>query len=118
MGEVRLTIEVGDVQEERFESVEVLVDTGATYSQVPGSLLRRLGIPVKWEAQVRLADGNVITGQIGQASVKLAGKTFITPVSFGREGEPNLLGLVALETAMLAVDPVAQALVTAVGWKA
>ena len=118
MGEVRLIIEVGDVQEERFESVEVLVDTGATYSQVPGSLLRRLGIPVRWEAQVRLADGNVITDQIGQASVKLAGKTFVTPVSFGKDGEPNLLGLVALETAMLAVDPVAQALVPTVGWKA
>ena len=118
MGEVRLIIEVGDVQEERFESVEVLVDTGATYSQVPGGLLRRLGIPVKWEAQVRLADGNVIMDQIGQASIKLEGKTFVTPVSFGKDGEPNLLGLVALETAMLALDPVAQALVPVVGWKA
>ena len=58
--EVRLTIEAGDVQEERFESVEVLVDTGATYSQVPGNLLRRLDVPVKWEAQVRLADGNIV----------------------------------------------------------
>jgi len=118
MGEVRLTIEVGDVREDRFEQVEVLVDTGSTYSQVPGALLRRLGIPVRWEAQVRLADGRIITDQIGQASIRLEGKTFVTPVTFGREGEPNLLGLVALETAMLAVDPVDQRLIPTIGWKA
>jgi predicted aspartyl protease len=118
VGEVRLIIEIGDVQEERFEPAEVLVDTGATYSQVPGSLLRRLGIPVKWEAQVRLGDGSIVTDQIGQASIRLEGKTFMTPVTFGRDGEPNLLGLVALETALLAVDPVDQRQVPTIGWKA
>ncbi len=118
MGEVRVTIEVGDVREENYEQVEVLVDTGATYSQIPGSLLRRLGIPVRWEAEVRLGDGSIVTDQIGQASIRLGGKTFFTPVTFGREGEPNLLGVVALETALLAVDPVEQRLVPTIGWKA
>lgn len=118
MGEVIVTIEVGDAREERFESLEVLVDTDATYTQVPGSLLRRLGIPVRWEADVRLADGNIVTDQIGQAAIRLADKTFFTPVTFGREGEPNLLGVVALETALLAVDPVEQRLVPTIGWKA
>lgn len=98
--------------------MEVLVDAVATYSRVPSSLLRRLGVPVEWEAQVRLGDGSVVTDQIGQTSIKLAGKTFVTLVSIGRDGEPNLLELVALETAMLAVDPVAQFLVTVIGWKA
>ncbi len=42
----------------------------------------------------------------------------MTPVTFGREGEPNLLGVVALETALLAVDPVEQRLVPTIGWKA
>ena len=118
MGEVRVTIEVGDAKEERFESLAVLVDTGATYTQVPGSLLRRLGISVRWEADVRLADGSIVTDQIGQAAIRLADKTFFTPVTFGREGEPNLLGVVALETALLAVDPVEQRLVPTIGWKA
>ena len=118
MGEVRLTIEVGDVREEQFEPVEVLVDTGSTYCQVPGSVLRRLGVPVRWVAEVRLADGRVITDQVGQASIRLEGKTFVTPVTFGREGEPNLLGVVALETALLAVDPVEQRLIPTIGWKA
>ena len=118
MGEVRLTIEVGDVQEEKFEPVEVLVDTGTTYCQIPSSVLGRLGIPVKWEADVRLADGSIVTDKVGQASIRLEGKTFITPVAFGREGEPNLLGVVALETTLLAVDPVEQRLIPTIGWKA
>ena len=118
MGEVRVTIEIGDVREENYEEVEVLVDTGATYSQVPESLLHRLGVPVRWGAEVRLGDGSMVTDRIGQASIRLGGKTFFTPVTFGREGEPNLLGVVALETALLAVDPVGQRLVPTIGWKA
>ncbi|MFQ5880385.1 MAG: aspartyl protease family protein, partial [Dehalococcoidia bacterium] len=44
MGTFRVTIEVGDPQGERFEAVEALVDTGATYSVAPRSLLERLGV--------------------------------------------------------------------------
>ena len=77
MGEVRVTIEVGDPREERFEPVEVLVDTGATYSQIPCSLLRRLGIPVRWEAEVRLADGSIVTDQVGQAPIRLGKRHFL-----------------------------------------
>ena len=118
MGATFVTIELGDVRRERFESIEVMVDTGSTYSQVPGELLYGLGINPEWEAQVRLADGRIITDQIGQASIRLEGKTFVTPVTFGKEGEPSLLGLAALETAMLAVDPVDQRLIPTIGWKA
>ena len=37
--------------------------------------------------------------------IRLAGKEFPTPVTFGEDGEQNLLGAMALEDAMLAVDP-------------
>ena len=118
MGAIFITIEVGDVGREQFEPVEVMVDTGATYSQVPASLLHRLGIQAEWEAQARLADGTITTDPEGEATFRLEGKTFFTPVTFGREGEPNLLGVVALETAMLAVDPVEQRLIPTINWKA
>ena len=118
MGAIFITIEVGDVRRERFEPVEVMVDTGATYSQVPASLLHRLGIRAEWEAQARLADGTITTDPVGEATFRLEGKTFFTPVTFGREGEPNLLGVVALETAMFAVDPVEQRLIPTINWKA
>lgn len=118
MGAVYVTIEVGDYHCERFEPVEVMVDTGATFSQIPGNLLRRLGMSPQRTMNVRLADGSIIEDQVCDALIRLEGETFFTPVSFGRAGEPNLLGVVALETALLAVDPIGQRLVPYIGWKA
>ena len=103
---------------ERFEPVEVMVDTGATFTTVPADLLRRLGVNPQRTMQVPLADGSVINDQVCDTVIRLEGQTFFTPISFGREGEPNLLGVVALETALLAVDPVEQRLVPSIGWKA
>ena len=46
MGTVKVTIGVGDPQGRQFEDVEVVVDTGSTYTAVPRELLQRLGVPV------------------------------------------------------------------------
>ena len=39
MGTFQYTIEVGDAQQQRFRGVEAWVDSGATYSSLPGDLL-------------------------------------------------------------------------------
>lgn len=106
MGTVRITVEVGGPSGERFEPVDVTVDTGATFSQIPGDLLRRLGVPVQRILESELADGRLETVQAGEAVIRLEGQQITTPVIFAGEDEPNLLGVVALETALLAVDPV------------
>ena len=95
-----------------------MVDTGTTCSQLPAVLLHRLGIRPQWEAEARLGDGRITTDTVGEASFRLEGKTSFTPVTFGEEGEPNLLGVIALETAMFAVDPVEQRLIPTIAWKA
>lgn len=77
-----------------------------------------MGLSPQRRGTVRLGDGSIIDDEICDALVRVEGKTFMTPVTFGREGEPNLLGVVALETALLAVDPVEQRLVPTIGWKA
>ena len=46
MGTVKVTIGVGDPQGQRFETLEVTVDTGSTFTAVPRELLQRLGVPV------------------------------------------------------------------------
>jgi predicted aspartyl protease len=118
LGALFVTIEVGDARGERFEPVEVMVDTGATFTTVPASLLRRLGISPQRTMPARLADGSIIEDEVCDAMIRVEGQSFISPVTFGREGEPNLLGVVALETALLAVDPVDQRLVPTIAWKA
>ena len=106
MGETYVTIEVGDTRGERFETVEVMIDTGSTYTALPGDLLRRLGVPVAEIAQSELADGSMAPIEVGDTIIRLEGRQFPTPVIFGGDGEPSLLGVIALERARLAVDPV------------
>ena len=111
MGTVKVTIAVGDPQGQVFEDLEVTVDTGSTFTAVPKNLLQRLGVPVTRTAQAELADGSNAPVNIGRTVVRLEGQEFPTPVIFAEEGEPSLLGVVTLEDALLAVDPVAQRLV-------
>ena len=106
MGTVITTIEVGDLQGRNSRRVEVEVDTGSTYTALPRELLQALGVQVRRTVTSRLADGSEKPVQVGYANVRLAGAELITPVIFAEEGEPSLLGVITLEDALLAVDPV------------
>ena len=101
---------IGDPQGQEYEPIEALVDTGATYTTLPGSLLRRLGVPSGRRVEFELADGTVIEQDIGQTWVRIDGATAIVPVVFAEEGSQPLLGAVTLEIFLLAVDPVRQRL--------
>ena len=111
MGKLVVTIGVGDQQGREFEDLEVTVDTGSTFTAVPRALLQRLGVPVRRSARSRLADGSTVPVDIGWTVVRLEDQIFATQVTFAEENEPSLLGVVTLEDALLAVDPVGQRLV-------
>ena len=113
MGTVRVTIAVGTPQGRLFEDLEVIVDTGSTYTAVPRELLRRLGVPVERSLPSETADGRVVPVDVGRTTIRLEGLEFPTPVIFAEEGEPSLLGVVTLEEAALAVDPLAGRLIPA-----
>ena len=112
MGKLIVTIGVGDQQGRQFEDIEVIVDTGSTFTAVPRTLLQNLGVPVARSAQSRLADDSTAPVDIGWTMIRLEGQTFPTQVIFAEENQPTLLGVVALEEALLAVDPVGQQLVS------
>ena len=113
MGTVKVTMAVGDPQGRMFEDLEVTVDTGSTYTAVPRELLSRLGVPVERSLPSETADGRVVPVDVGRTTIRLEGLEFPTPVIFAEEGEPSLLGVVALEEAALAVDPLAGRLIPA-----
>ena len=106
MGIFKVNMEVGDPQGQNFQEVELLVDTGSTFTALPANLLRSLDVPVQESAQAELANGAQETVEVGYTVVRLDGHQFPTPVIFAAEGEPSLLGAVTLEQARLAVDPV------------
>ena len=111
MGTFQITVEIGNQSGQRFQELEVLVDTGATFTKVPRSILEALGIPADRTYTALLADGRRVPREQGWAIIRLEGQQFPTPVAFGEEGEPTLLGAMALEHALLAVDPHGQRLI-------
>ena len=110
MGTFRITVAIADPSGKYFEPLEMLVDTGATFTKAPRDLLERLGVPVESTYTAELTDGSRVERTRGWTVIRLEGQQFPTPVTFGEEGEPALLGAMALEHALLAVDPHGQRL--------
>ncbi|HEV2425138.1 MAG TPA: aspartyl protease [Terriglobia bacterium] len=89
----------------RTARLKFLVDSGALYSVVPASVLRRLGIKPGRTKKFFLADGTEIKRSIGQALFRLNGDEGASPVIFGEEGDSVLLGSVSLEALGFVLDP-------------
>jgi clan AA aspartic protease len=95
--------------------VEALVDTGASHSIFPGSLLRQLGIESTEKWPFRLADERQREFDVGQARLRMYGRERVSTVVFGDDAMQPILGAITLEDFMLAVDPVRQTLVEVPG---
>ena len=111
MGTFQVELEIGDPQGQHFEPVDALVDSGATYTTLPESLLRKLEVLPLSSANFVLADGSRLEREIGQTWMRLEGEEFIVPVVFGTEATQPLLGAVTLEIFRLGIDPVRQRLI-------
>ncbi len=98
---------------DRFEILDALVDTGASYSQVPGSVLQRLGISPTGAVEAELADGRVVEDSVAEVKVRIDGRDTFTWLTFGPENVAPLMGAHALEGVRLAVDPLRQRLIPA-----
>ena len=106
MGLTVLEIEVGNpANPEVTEKVEFLIDSGAVYSVVPSSILKKLGINPLTEEEFRLADGSKVVRKKGIALFKYGERVGGADVIFGEEGDYNLLGTHTLEALGLVLDP-------------
>ena len=99
-------MQVGDPQADRFETVDVLVDSGATYTLLPAAILRRLGVEPHSTRVFELADGSLTRRDFGRTWVSLNGQLEITPVVYGDDSVRPLLGAVTLEIFSLGIDTV------------
>ena len=106
MGIAFIEVKVGNpAKPEITEKVELLVDSGATYSVIPADILRKLGIKTIGKETFRLANGDKIVRNKGIAYFKYGDKSGGCDVIFGEEGDSNLLGAFTLESLGLALDP-------------
>lgn len=115
MGTFRAAIDIGDPQGERYEAMEALVDTGATYTWVPREILARLGVTPQFRRQLVTADGRTIERDMAQTWVRYDGSAHVTFVVFGDEGSTPLLGAYTLEGFGLAADPLGRRLIPVPG---
>ena len=106
MGLIHVTTTVRARQKARkkFESL-FLVDTGATDSLVPGKELRRAGIKPRGRMTYELADGATVEYEFGLAEIEFMGEITSGRVIFGPDNAEPLLGVTALESVGILVDP-------------
>ena len=88
MGTFSVQIAVGDQGRERWTALDALVDTGASITSVPASVLRDLGLEPMAQQRFRFAQGETRMMDVGQTWVRVEGRERITLVLFNEEGTP------------------------------
>ena len=102
-----VTLKVKNVKDpKKVYQGKFLVDSGATYTVVPGKILKKLGIKPYGEEEFSLADASkTIRRKVGGALYEYDGKQGPAPVIFGEEDDSQLLGAFTLEALGLVLDP-------------
>ena len=105
MGVFNWPIRLDSMDGQRSLEIEAMVDTGASYTIVPATLLHELGVAPIDKIGLVLADGRAVEYDLGRAMATINGRTEATLVVFGENGARALLGAYTLEGLRLAVDP-------------
>lgn len=85
---------------------KLLVDTGSDFTWLPAEVLGDIGIePVKKDLQIQMANGQIVTRNVGYAILRVDKQETIDEVVFAQRGDLLLLGARALEGLRLQVDP-------------
>jgi clan AA aspartic protease len=87
-----------------------LVDTVAVDCMVPGKHLRALGLKPRGKRTYELADGSEVTLNVTVAEVEFMGETVGATVIYGPDDAEPILGVTALESVGIEVDPRSQRL--------
>lgn len=90
--------------------VNLLVDSGATYSVLPHDVWDRLELTPKRSISLSLADGTSIERQVSECHFNLPQGDAHSPVILGEPGDAALLGVVTLENLGLVLNPLTREL--------
>jgi aspartyl protease family protein len=115
MGHFHVSVEVGPRADARFERLDALVDTGATYTWIPRDVLGGLGIVPEQEWPFELADGREVRYPVAWIDIRMHGREQPTIVVFGEPNSEPILGVVTLEEFRLAADPLNRRLISVPG---
>ncbi len=107
MGEVVASLGIWAADGSRIENIDMRVDTGASYSQLPTDTLRDLGwVPNLAPRPADLADGTQTLVELGEVKIRYNDEDLVRVFVFGEEKCPKLLGSDTLQGLGMGVDPV------------
>jgi aspartyl protease family protein len=106
MGATQVTVAVSNPGDpnRRWEGL-FLVDTRSIDCLVPGNRLREIGLVPRGRRTYELADGTEIAFDVTVAQIEFMGELVGATVIFGADDVEPLLGLTALESVGIEIDP-------------
>ena len=111
MGVTHVTATIRNPAEpDRFWEGMFLVDTGSVDCLVPAKALHEIGIEPRGEREYELADGSIVRLKVAGAHVEFMGDYTFSAVVFGKDDAEPILGVTALESVGIEVDPRTQRL--------
>ena len=111
MGLTRVTVAIRSLgaADGAYQS-EFLVDTGATDSLAPSPALERIGVKKVGKMVCELANGSRQEYSFGLVEISFMGEITAGRIIFGPDYAEPLLGVTALESVGITVDPATQTL--------
>ena len=111
MGTIHVTVLLRASQKSRKKyEADFLVDTGATDCVAPAAALKRAGIVPRGRMAYELGDGSSVEYDFGLAEIEFMGELTSGRVIFGPDNCEPLLGVTALESVGIIVEPATQRL--------
>jgi len=105
LGHTSAKVTLRSPDQTRAESMELLVDTGSTYTWVSNAMLKILGVEAKTVRKFKTIDGRLLERSVGEVLVECLDEKATTIVVFAEKGDAEVLGVHALEGLGLEVDP-------------
>jgi clan AA aspartic protease len=106
MGATHVTVAVINPADpsRRWEGL-FLVDTGSIDCYIPSNRLREIGLEPRGKRTYELADGTETALNVAVAQIEFMGEMVGATVIFGQDDAEPLLGVTALESVGIEVDP-------------
>ena len=101
-------------QPEGAQELELLVDTGASFSWILRARLERLGVKPAYQMPFRTIDGRVLERDMAIVYIASDGRSVPDLVVMAEEGESEVIGAHSIEGLGMAADPVQKKLVPTV----
>jgi clan AA aspartic protease len=111
MGLIHVPVTLRETRKSRKKyEAKFLVDKGATDSLAPAKQLKKAGIEPVGKMKYELADGTPVEYSYGLVVIEFLGEFTAGRIIFGPDDAAPLLGVTALESVGIIVDPANQKL--------